>query len=191
MHDVHTRTVTLGQRREAFDRLDLGRREDGTHDHGGIFVATYAALATNTTCEVVITFPGNLTAEIRGTVRWRREVDTEANTTASPGLGVSGRVDGRHLVLGSRRFLESQGVDLAPAAAWLEGALAAGQTVSLLAEPGTESPLRGAFAFADAPRATSAATVAALAVAGAEKILRREVDAKVHADLLKSVQAEL
>lgn len=35
------------------------------------------------------------------------------------------------------------------------------------------------------------AQVAALAVAGAEKILRREVDAKVHADLLKSVQAEL
>jgi F-type H+-transporting ATPase subunit b len=33
--------------------------------------------------------------------------------------------------------------------------------------------------------------VAALAVSGAEKILRREVDAKVHADLLRSVQAEL
>jgi F-type H+-transporting ATPase subunit b len=33
--------------------------------------------------------------------------------------------------------------------------------------------------------------VAELAVAGAEKILRREVDAKVHADLLQTVQAEL
>ena len=33
--------------------------------------------------------------------------------------------------------------------------------------------------------------VAALAVAGAEKILRREVDAKAHADLLQAVQAEL
>ena len=33
--------------------------------------------------------------------------------------------------------------------------------------------------------------VAALAVAGAEKILRREVDAKTHADLLRAVQAEL
>ena len=32
--------------------------------------------------------------------------------------------------------------------------------------------------------------VAALAVAGAEKILRREVDARVHADLLRSVQSE-
>lgn len=33
--------------------------------------------------------------------------------------------------------------------------------------------------------------VAALAVSGAEKILRREVDAKTHADLLRAVQAEL
>ncbi len=33
--------------------------------------------------------------------------------------------------------------------------------------------------------------VATLAVAGAEKILRREVDAKTHADLLQAVQAEL
>ena len=33
--------------------------------------------------------------------------------------------------------------------------------------------------------------VAALAVAGAEQILRREIDAKAHADLLNAVQAEL
>lgn len=40
-------------------------------------------------------------------------------------------------------------------------------------------------------RETLRVQVATLAVAGAEKILRREVDAKVHADLLQSVQAEL
>lgn len=33
--------------------------------------------------------------------------------------------------------------------------------------------------------------VASLAVAGAEQILRREVDAKAHADLLKSVESQL
>lgn len=33
--------------------------------------------------------------------------------------------------------------------------------------------------------------VSLLAIAGAEKILRREVDAKAHADLLQAVQAEL
>ena len=35
------------------------------------------------------------------------------------------------------------------------------------------------------------AQVSLLAIAGAEKILRREVDAKAHADLLQAVQAEL
>jgi len=40
-------------------------------------------------------------------------------------------------------------------------------------------------------RETLRTQVAALAVAGAEKILRREVDAKAHADLLRAVQAEL
>jgi len=34
-------------------------------------------------------------------------------------------------------------------------------------------------------------SVAALAVAGAEKILRREVDAKAHADLLEAIKQEL
>lgn len=40
-------------------------------------------------------------------------------------------------------------------------------------------------------RETLRAQVAQLAVAGAEKILRREVDAKVHADLLASVESQL
>ncbi len=40
-------------------------------------------------------------------------------------------------------------------------------------------------------RETLRTQVAALAVAGAEQILRREVDAKVHADLLASVQHQL
>ena len=40
-------------------------------------------------------------------------------------------------------------------------------------------------------RETLRTQVAALAVAGAEQILRREVDAKAHADLLASVQSQL
>ena len=40
-------------------------------------------------------------------------------------------------------------------------------------------------------RETLRSQVAALAVAGAEKILRREVDAKTHADLLRAVETEL
>ena len=40
-------------------------------------------------------------------------------------------------------------------------------------------------------RETLRGQVAALAVAGAEQILRREVDAKVHADLLAAVEGQL
>ena len=40
-------------------------------------------------------------------------------------------------------------------------------------------------------RETLRESVAALAVAGAEKILRREVDAKAHADLLEAIKKEL
>jgi F-type H+-transporting ATPase subunit b len=54
-----------------------------------------------------------------------------------------------------------------------------------------------AAAKADIQQATSRAReelraqVAALAVAGAEKILRREVDAKAHADLLEGIKKQL
>ena len=34
-------------------------------------------------------------------------------------------------------------------------------------------------------------TVASLAVAGAEKILRREIDAKAHADMLDAIKRQL
>ncbi len=55
-------------------------------DHGGIFVATFGALSVHTPCEVVISFPGSLTAEVRGVVRWKREALGE--TGQIPGLGV-------------------------------------------------------------------------------------------------------
>ena len=42
-----------------------------------------------------------------------------------------------------------------------------------------------------APRNPLRSQVAGLAVAGAEKILRKEVDAAKHADLLASIKAEL
>lgn len=53
-------------------------------NHGGIFVATYSTLSLGTQCEVSLTFPGQLAAEVRGVVRWRREV----GASATPGIGV-------------------------------------------------------------------------------------------------------
>jgi hypothetical protein len=58
-------------------------------NHGGIFVATFQVLPVGSACEVLLTFPGNLTAEMRGVVRWKREGNQPgASISASPGLGI-------------------------------------------------------------------------------------------------------
>ena len=56
------------------------------HDHGGIFVATYGTVGMGSPCEVAIAFPGELTAEVQGVVRWRREASEDSGS--SPGLGI-------------------------------------------------------------------------------------------------------
>jgi Tfp pilus assembly protein PilZ len=56
-------------------------------DHGGIFVATWAAVAVGTACEVELQFPGDLRADVRGVVRWRRQ-SAGGDADASPGLGI-------------------------------------------------------------------------------------------------------
>jgi hypothetical protein len=53
-------------------------------DHGGIFIATWGAISLNTACEVRMSFPGELTADVRGVVRWKRD----ASGDVSPGIGV-------------------------------------------------------------------------------------------------------
>ncbi len=60
------------------------------HDHGGIFVATYAVLAVNTPCQVALKFPGDYLAEFLGVVKWRREATRESNTDSGsqPGMGI-------------------------------------------------------------------------------------------------------
>jgi hypothetical protein len=57
-------------------------------NHGGIFIATFHVLPIGATCEVVLTFPGDLTAEFRGVVRWKREGTGSMGAGPSPGLGV-------------------------------------------------------------------------------------------------------
>lgn len=56
-------------------------------NHGGIFVATWTAVAIGTACEVELQFPGDLRADVQGVVRWRRQV-TDVDSSTSPGLGV-------------------------------------------------------------------------------------------------------
>ena len=56
-------------------------------NHGGVFVATWTAVAIGTSCEVELQFPGDLRADVQGVVRWRRQV-TDVDSSTSPGLGV-------------------------------------------------------------------------------------------------------
>ncbi|MEZ4389463.1 MAG: hypothetical protein R3A48_00095 [Polyangiales bacterium] len=56
-------------------------------NHGGIFVATWTAMAVGSPCEVELQFPGDLRADVQGVVRWRRQV-TDVDSSTSPGLGV-------------------------------------------------------------------------------------------------------
>jgi len=86
---------------------------------------------------------------------------------ALPGRGVSARVEGRTLLLGSRRLLEEAGIVTGPPgeAAALE---AKGRTLAFVAETAPAPRLLGLLAFGDAVRPTARAAVAALRHAGIE-----------------------
>ena len=90
---------------------------------------------------------------------------------ALPGRGVTATVEGRALLLGSRRLLDEAAVPsdgLAAAAAGLE---AQGRSVSWLAETAPVPRTLGLLGFGDAPRPTAAASVAALRRAGIAVVL--------------------
>jgi len=89
---------------------------------------------------------------------------------AAPGLGVTGDVHGRSLLLGSERFLAAHGV-AAPDDDWAGAESRAGRTVALLAERAPSPRLLAAFSFADTCRPSAPATVAALQQAGIECVL--------------------
>lgn len=55
---------------------------------GGIFVATFHVLPLDAQCEISLTFPGNLVAEFRGIVRWKRENAPGESLATSPGIGI-------------------------------------------------------------------------------------------------------
>ncbi|MCP8940631.1 heavy metal translocating P-type ATPase [Alsobacter sp. SYSU M60028] len=81
--------------------------------------------------------------------------------------GVEGRVDGRALLLGNAAALDQAGVDRAALAAEADDLAGRGHGVSWLGDVDGRRVL-GFVAFADRPRPTSAAAVAALAREGVE-----------------------
>jgi len=87
---------------------------------------------------------------------------------AEAGRGMTARVDGRTLRLGSTRWMNELGVDLAPLAAAAEQQQAAGRTVSWLAE---DRNLRGLLAFGDTLKPDARAAVDALHALGVKTLL--------------------
>ena len=85
-----------------------------------------------------------------------------------PGHGAVAEVDSRRVVVGNRRLLHREGIDLGPLGAARERIAAGGRTVVLAAIDGKPA---GLIAIADAARPTSAAAVAALHDLGVEVVM--------------------
>ncbi|SNS18858.1 Cu2+-exporting ATPase [Streptosporangium subroseum] len=85
-----------------------------------------------------------------------------------PGHGAVAEVAGHRVVVGNRRLLEREGVDLGKLGARRDEVAAGGRTAIMVAIDGTAAAVIG---IADAPRPTSAAAVAALHELGLEVVM--------------------
>ncbi|UEM03102.1 heavy metal translocating P-type ATPase [Skermanella rosea] len=90
---------------------------------------------------------------------------------ALAGRGVSGRVEGRSLLLGTRRLLAETGIAPGSLAEMADTLEASGRTVSWLAEAAPESRVLGLVAFGDTVKAGAREAVAALHARGIEAVM--------------------
>jgi P-type Cu2+ transporter len=81
------------------------------------------------------------------------------------GRGVRARVEGRAVLIGTRRLMGESGVSVEPLADKIDGLLQAGKTLSIVAVDGA---LAGVAAVQDAPRPSARAAVAGLRALGVE-----------------------
>ncbi|NMR32563.1 HAD family hydrolase, partial [Crystallibacter degradans] len=84
-----------------------------------------------------------------------------------PGHGTGATVDGRRVLVGNRKLMIAEGVDIAPIAEQRETLASTGRTAVLMAVDGSAA---GVIALADAARETAAPAVAALHEAGIEVV---------------------
>nr|WP_106849106.1 heavy metal translocating P-type ATPase [Blastococcus sp. Marseille-P5729] len=85
-----------------------------------------------------------------------------------PGHGATATVQGRRVLVGNRRLMDAENVELGDLAAQRDDLAAAGRTAVLVAVDGQGA---GVIALADAPRETAAAAVAALHASGIEVVM--------------------
>jgi P-type Cu2+ transporter len=85
-----------------------------------------------------------------------------------PGHGAGATVDGHRVLVGNRKLMANEGIDLGPLAAVRDELAATGRTAVLVAVDGRAAAV---IALADAARETAAAAVAALHEAGIEVVM--------------------
>jgi Cu2+-exporting ATPase len=85
-----------------------------------------------------------------------------------PGHGAGASVDGRRVLVGNRKLMADEGIDLGPLAAVRDELAGTGRTAVLVAVDGRAAAV---IALADAARETAAAAVAALHEAGIEVVM--------------------
>jgi Cu+-exporting ATPase len=98
-------------------------------------------------------------------------VPSAAALRAQPGRGVSGQLQGGELRLGSERWMQESGVDLAAAQVQLAALQAAGHTLSVLAAMTPAPHLLGWLAFGDTAKPGAAAAVRRLQAMGVRTVL--------------------
>ena len=96
------------------------------------------------------------------------DVDDPSDFENVPGHGIRATVDGREVLVGNRKLLGDEGVDLSPAAATMERLEREGKTAMLVAIDGD---LAGVLATADTVRESAKTTVGALQERGFEVVL--------------------
>lgn len=119
--------------------------------------------------------------------------------SAIPGFGIQGNINGRHVLLGARRFIEREGVDIGHWAAKAKELEAEGKTVVFLAADQLSLAL---LAIADPIKSDAAAVVAAMKKLGlrvgmvtgdgqrtAESVARALDIDEVHAEVLPADKA--
>ena len=94
-----------------------------------------------------------------------------SNVRALAGRGMAAVVEARELRLGSTRFMQELGVDLAPMAQRADGLQAQGRTVSWVADVTGPPALLGLLAFGDTVKASAQAAVAKLRREGVRSVL--------------------
>jgi Cu+-exporting ATPase len=154
---------------------DGGRGDDperrGTHPDGGALVGHDQGagdlLAAAAGAESGSEHP-LAEAVVEGAEDREIDVNDPSDFENVPGHGIRATVDGRELLVGNRKLLGDEGVDLSPAAATMERLEREGKTAMLVAIDGD---LAGVLATADTVRESAMTTVGALQERGFEVVL--------------------